>query len=345
MKKLIITEPGHVEFEEIKKNQLLPTQVRVNVKRVSLCGSDYKLFKGKYNAPEKYPICFGHEWSGKITETGEEVKKVSVGDKVTGDCSIYCDRCVNCSFDKNLCDNIKKFGITVDGFAAEEVVVDERYIYKAPDNISYKVLTLTEPVAVVFHAISLLGSCDNKKKILIYGCGALGMITYLVFKYKIKNFDITVCDINDDKIDYLEQLVGSKVKRINKKTNKNDSYEELYNNNGYDIIFEMSGDKDAFNEALQQVNPNGTIITVGMYGNIDVNIGLITVKKLCVMGSIGGTGEFEKAILFLDENQDIFGKLVTSEFPFEKAEDAFNEMAKKKMDIKRQIIINDYDNI
>ncbi|HSJ54740.1 MAG TPA: alcohol dehydrogenase catalytic domain-containing protein, partial [Anaerolineae bacterium] len=89
------------------------SQVLVRTHAVGLCGSDAGLYLGTYEGPRNYPLYFGHEWSGTVEATGPAATRLRPGDKVTGDCSLYCGACQFCGRDKNLCQRIEKFGITV----------------------------------------------------------------------------------------------------------------------------------------------------------------------------------------------------------------------------------------
>ena len=84
-------------------------QVLIRTHAVGLCGSDIGLYHGTYAGPRNYPLYFGHEWSGTVEAVGPDVTKVKSGDKVTGDCSIYCSKCEFCApdRDKNLCQRIE----------------------------------------------------------------------------------------------------------------------------------------------------------------------------------------------------------------------------------------------
>ena len=137
------------KIPDVKKNEVL-----IKVTNIGLCGSDIHLFKGTYSGPFKYPMLFGHEWSGIVSKVGSNVKKVKPGDKVTGDCSRYCGACELCGVDKNLCENIEKFGITIDGASAEYIIRKEKYIYKAPQDLDLDLICLSEPIAVSAHLIS-----------------------------------------------------------------------------------------------------------------------------------------------------------------------------------------------
>ena len=301
-------------------------QVRICIKRVSLCGSDYKLFEGLYGAPETYPVIFGHEWSGVVTETGDGVKDLAAGDHVTGDCSLYCGVCENCKHDKNLCENIKKAGITSDGYARSEVVADARYIYKAPESISFKALALAEPFAVAYRAIA--GLLNEKKglsdkNILIIGCGAIGMAAYLLLRYKWQKMKIDVFDVDDRRVEFLGSITGDILNVFKPENCGNNDYASLYSKKKYDMVFEMAGNAGALDKALNAVKPGGKIVTIGIYGKIEADLGLITLKKIKLYGSIGGTGAFEEVIEFLKDFGNVAEKIVTHEYLYTDADKAF----------------------
>lgn len=338
---LYIESLEQINIKKLERKPLGETQVRIAVKRVSLCGSDYKLFNGGYNAPGTYPIIPGHEWAGEIIETGSEVSNLSVGDRVTGDCSRYCGKCVNCLKDKNLCSDIEKYGITIDGYAVTEAVADQKYIYRADPCISFKALALAEPFCVAYHALDKVirhhicnGSMPllKKKRMLIIGCGAVGTAAYILAKYHFDFEKVFVFD-SDSRIRQLTNAAGEDVmmyvpdkhsgSRVNKWGTRGSSYANIYNMGSFDIVCEFAGVSEAFDMAMRETAAGGSIVTIGFYGNTTCDAGLITLKGLSVFGSIGGTGEFENVLDFLKLHGDKAERMVVAEYPLENAAKAF----------------------
>jgi hypothetical protein len=73
---------------------------------------------------------------------------VKKGDRVTGDCSRFCGTCEYCRSDKNVCEHIEEFGITIDGASAETILRKEKYIYRLPKSLDFSLGSLVEPLAV-----------------------------------------------------------------------------------------------------------------------------------------------------------------------------------------------------
>lgn len=340
---LILTSPENLEVKTFP----IPTnpkedEVIVRINRISLCGSDYKLYFGKYGGPCNYPLLFGHEWSGEILEVGSKVKKINVGDYVTGDCSKWCGDCENCKEDKNLCSSIEKFGLTIDGYSLQIAKVKEKFLYKASKSLSHKAIALTECFAVARHAIRTAGEINKNSKVLVMGCGPIGMAIYMLLKLEFCIDNIAIYDLNKNKINLLNKIMNEKFmytldeQFFSKNTN---NYVNMYNNTGYDFIFEATGNIEGLKKSIDVSNPFGHIITLGMYSGYISNFNKVTLKKLSIQGSIGGTGEFEQVIKFFEKNSSIVEQIVTSEYNYEDATEAFKVSSEDINSVKCQILL------
>lgn len=345
MKCLKIAIPHQICVEEIEnsKDTLEKEKIRIRIKRVSLCGSDMKLYNGHYDGPYKYPIVFGHEWSGEVIEVPDGEEKFQVGDHVTGDCSRWCGECNNCKKDKNICNHIEKFGITINGYSQQIVTVEKKYIYRSEKKLSYKVLALAEPFAVSLHALHSvrIEKISRNSKVLVIGCGTIGVAAYLFLTRGLGFQDVTVTEMNQDRLNIVKSIFpdGSlKIWAMDQNDNVKNEYINVYEGNGFDYIFDASGSVKGLDLAIEYANPFATISYLGMSDGDLKNTKLITMKKLTIQGCIGGTGEFEEVIQFIEENQEIVAQIVTFEIGYEQAKVAFEEMNCSSSNIKSQII-------
>ena len=78
-----------------------------------------------------------------------------------------------------------------------------------------------------------------------------------------------------------------------------------------------------FANALNLVRPGGVLGCVGMIAKVEIPQKLIVTKSLTVIGSIGGTGDFERAMEFLVKYPKSAEKLISHVFPITQAEEAF----------------------
>ena len=326
MKKYTLMEPNRIEVQELPIPKPGKGEVLIRVKYVGVCGSDVHLFNGSYNGPFSYPMLFGHEWSGIVETAGEGVTAFAPGDMVTGDCSKYCGHCDNCQTNKNLCRNIEKFGITIDGASAEYIVRDARYVYHAPEGSDLKLLSLTEPVAVAAAMITKIKRAMPdiaKRKVLIFGGGPIGAAALMLLKLAEGCEHVDLFDIAKSRCDTARQLGADIPEAESLDVKPGSDYASLYAAAKYDAIIETTGNAKVFASTLYLTKPAGVIGCVGMIAKAEIEQKLIVTKSLCIIGSIGGTGEFEAVMDFLSAHKETASKLISHTMPMENAAEAF----------------------
>lgn len=344
MKGLLLRGPKQVEIVEEKVKEPGEGQVLIRIDNFNLCGSDLQIYGGTYSGPMRYPIYVGHEWAGTIEALGPGVKGVKIGEHVTGDCSIWCGRCNYCSHDKNLCEKIEKVGMTRDGASREFFLQEAKYVYPA-DHLDLQVLSLTEPLSVVCHAASagekMVGQLSNQK-ILILGGGNMGLSLLMILKKILGCSHIELYDPISSRMKKALELGAKKPSDIDFITKKRSNsfrpdYKDFYSPSSYDLVFESTGSKEAFSNALEIVKPLGGIVVIGFVPPTEVNLKLITLKALKISGTIGGTGEFQKVLEAIERDSAYFGKLITHRFHYLDHEKAFQAATTKEKSLKVQI--------
>src|SRR5690606_26758584 len=99
------------------------SEVVLAVDLVGVCGTDVHLLDGHFPTA-KYPIVPGHEVTGTVVAVGHEVRDVRVGDRVVVEPGVPCATCLLCRRGRpNLCERRDAVGITLNGGAADRVVV------------------------------------------------------------------------------------------------------------------------------------------------------------------------------------------------------------------------------
>lgn len=321
---------GPRQIEAVTKEIPAPTgtEVQIRIHSVGICGSDIHLFKGTYSAPHSYPMLFGHEWMGTVTAVGEDVTGFAPGDLVTGDCARYCGTCSNCAADKNICSHIEKFGITVDGASAEYILRDERYLYKAPEGIRKDLLCLAEPVAVAAHLLGkvqrVLGGGFEGQRVLVMGGGVIGMSAAMLLRHMKGCVSVSLYDISSHRAQ-VAAAAGMQIplaEDLAPKASGTD-YASMYADAKYDIVLETTGVAPVFANTLNLVKPGGVLGCVGMINQVEIPQKLIVTKALTVVGSIGGTGNFEEAMGFLRGYPQYAEMLISHHFPIAGFEGAF----------------------
>jgi len=331
------------------------TQVLIRTHAVGLCGSDLGLYHGTYEGPKNYPIYFGHEWSGTVQAVGPGVTRVRPGDKVTGDCSLYCGGCELCDRDRNLCQAIEKFGITVDGASRSLFLQEERYVYRAEADADLDLVALSEPLAVGAHAVRRVRESRpdlDREKILVMGGGTIGLSCFfaltvlegcrhvelydVVEARRKKALDLGARELSDVIATGPDAAHGA----AHGAADEAAGYGDLYSGQGYDVIFETSGAPPAFYRAVELLRPLGTIMALGFLPSVEFSLKQITLKAAHIMGSIGGTGDFERVLAFAHRHPHLAAELVSHRIPFREYKSAF-EVAQDRRKAMKVLLIFD----
>lgn len=338
----ILKEPKVMEKVGKDIPDLDPDEVLIKVKYVGICGSDIHLYNGTYSGPHNYPMLLGHEWAGEVVCIGKDVTKVQKGNIVTGDCSKYCDSCIYCETDKNLCKDIEKFGITIDGATAEYIVRNQKYLYKCDDVVDEKLLCLSEPIAVAAHLISKILNVSSgdisKKNILVMGGGVIGMSAMLLLKNMYGCEHVSLYDLSEHRINIAKKL-GAEIPSpdsLNVKV-EGGSYSALYEAARYDVVLETTGASVVFANAFNFIKPGGILGSVGMISSVEIPQKLIVTKALTVIGAIGGTGDFPMAMKFIADYPEKAKLLISHYFPMDEIENAF--LMARKPDESMKVVL------
>ena len=321
---------GDRQFEMVTADVSAPvgSQVLVRTHAVGLCGSDSGLYLGTYEGPRNYPLYFGHEWSGTVEAIGPAVTRLRPGDKVTGDCSLYCGACQFCGRDKNLCQQIEKFGITVDGASRQLFLQDERYLYRADPAADLDLVALSEPLAVGAHAVGRVREAHPNlaaEKVLVMGGGAIGLACLFALKYLEGCRHVELYDLVAERVAKAVATGATSPTDVAETGGEGAAagYGGLYSGRGYDAIFETSGSPAAFARAVSLLRPLGSVMALGFIPSVEFGLKQVTFKAAQIMGSIGGTGEFDRVLGFVARYPELAGQLVSHRVPYQEAERAF----------------------
>ena len=149
--------------------------VQLQVLACGVCRTDLHVVDGELPKP-KLPLIIGHEIVGRVTQAGNEVELLSVGQRVGVPWLGWTDReCSYCrSGSENLCPRARFTGYTLDGGYAEFTVADERYCVPIPESYS-------DAAAAPLLCAGLIGyrslvRAGDAERLGIYGFGAAAHI-------------------------------------------------------------------------------------------------------------------------------------------------------------------------
>ncbi|WP_338598594.1 alcohol dehydrogenase catalytic domain-containing protein [Sulfolobus tengchongensis] len=127
-----------IKIAEYKDPEVRSHDVLIRVKNVGVSPVDYLTVTLLNVNP--IPHIPGVEFAGVVEKVGEHVKSVKVGDKVTIFGSIFdgtCDMCMEGY--ETICRNGGRIGIETNGGMAELISLEEKYVFKLPEEYDWKV--------------------------------------------------------------------------------------------------------------------------------------------------------------------------------------------------------------
>ena len=182
MKAWRLNNIGDFALEDVGEIVPKEGEVLVKVKACGICGSDIpRVYK---TGARNMPLTIGHEFAGEVVSAGSAEVEKWVGKRIAAFPLVPCMKCEACQKKKfELCTNYEFLGSRNDGAFAEYIRVPERALIEIPDNLSYDIAAMLEPMAVAVHAIKRL-SAPKDDYVLVEGLGTIGiMLTAILQAY------------------------------------------------------------------------------------------------------------------------------------------------------------------
>jgi len=306
MKALVVEEKGKLNLREIELAETLsPTDVRIKIHTVGICGSDVHYYThgaiGTFIV--KAPMVLGHEAAGTVTEVGSAVTKVKVGDRVCMEPGIP-------NFESNETltgvynlDPDVKFWATppYHGVLRPSVIHPAALTFKLPDNVSFAEGAMIEPVSVGMHSVVKARPVIGDIAVVI-GAGTIGMVTAL-------------CAIAGGSISWVNPKNEDSIKRV----------KDLSDGVGANIVFECSGNEKAASTAVDLLAPGGTLVHVGIpLSPIAYDVSKAISKEIRVENVFRYRNVYPRAINLIASGKLNLKPLITDNFSFEESIKAFD---------------------
>ena len=169
-----------IETEPVPKPK--PGELLIQTKACGVCVADTM----EWYLTGRAPLPLGHEPTGVIAGLGEGAVGFKLGDRVAVHHHVPCLICEHCRKGNfTMCATFKNTHIHPGGYAeyfTASALHAERDVHLLPENLSFEVGTLMEPLGCVIHAIKKANIKPGERVILI-GTGAMGLLFIQALKY------------------------------------------------------------------------------------------------------------------------------------------------------------------
>ncbi|GAA2033425.1 Zn-dependent alcohol dehydrogenase [Yaniella flava] len=284
MKAVVFQEPntptqfGNVEVEGPKAGE-----VRVKIAAAGVCHSDLHVMRGEWDVTA--PLVMGHEGAGVVTELGDGVTSLAVGDHVVLSWVPPCGECRYCMAGHEArCQKVATLvapkGVLFDGTSrlsrgdetlhhylgvssfAEEAIVPASGAIKVRDDAPLDILAVVGcAVATGVGAVTNTAGVEPGSTVAVIGCGGVGL--NIIQGAKLAGAErIVAIDLLPEKTDVAGQFGATD--RIN--ASEGDSVEQLFAliPDGVDYAFDAIGRTETTEQSVQMLALGGASVIVGL---------------------------------------------------------------------------------
>ena len=319
-------EPG-LWLEEVARPSIGIDDVLIQVLQTSICGTDVHIYDWDAWAQRTIPVplVIGHEFVGRIVETGPSVSDFHVGDIVSGEGHVVCGRCRNCMAGRrHLCKDTRGIGVDRPGAFAEYLSLPQANVWLHAPDIPRDVQTIFDPFGNAVHcglSFDVLG-----EDVLITGAGPIGCIAAAVVRHAGARH-VVVTDVNPYRLE-LASRMGASLTLDVRTEHIADAQARLRMKEGFDVGIEASGSPSAFRDMLANMCHGGKVALLGIpEDDVSINWNTVIFNMLTIKG-IYGREMFEtwyKMTVMVQSGLDV-SPVITHRFHYADYQEAFGAM-------------------
>ena len=283
-------------------------------------------------------MILGHEIAGHITRLGKGVTGLKVGQLVAVSPSRPCHDCAFCrKADYIHCLNMRFYGSAmpfphVQGAFREVLVADATQCAPA-DGLSAGEAAAAEPLAVCLHAARRAGGLLGKR-VLVTGCGPIGLLCIIVAR-RSGAADIVSTDLTSFTLRMARQNGADSTVNVGQAPERLAAYEA---GKGYfDLLFECTGAAQALVGGIAALRPGGTVMQLGLGGDMQLPVQTMTTKEIQFRGSFRFHEEFFSGVELMQKGLIDVKPLITQTVALEDAESGFQLASDRNQAMKVQI--------
>lgn len=316
-------------------------EVLVSIQAGGICGSDLHYFHDGGFGPirVKEPIILGHEIAGRVDAIGDGVTDIARGDRVALNPSRPCGRCGYCA--EGLfqhCLTMRFYGSAMrfpheQGAFRDRIIAEASQCFRIGEGTSFGEAACAEPLAVCLHARNRAGELKDRK-VLVTGAGPIGALCAAAAREACAA-EIVVTDLQHKTLAVAEEMGATRTVNVSEEPAVMESYAE---NKGYfDVVFECSGAAPAIRTAIAGVRPQGTIVLVGIAGDLPVPINFLVGKEINLKGTHRFHAEYGEAVRLIDSGAIDVKPIITGTYDLDDAVVAFELAGDRSQSVKVQI--------
>jgi S-(hydroxymethyl)glutathione dehydrogenase/alcohol dehydrogenase len=264
--------------DDIELGPVGPGEVKVKIHATGVCHSDVSGMNG--TIPQPAPFVPGHEGAGVVTEVGEGVSSVQVGDHVIIAWSAPCGSCKFCIDRKqpNLCMNVQMaafgavhftqagapiFGFAGSGTWAEEMIMPQQGVVKIDPDTPHEIASLVGCGVMTGVGAALnTAQVTPGSSVVVFGCGGVGIAAIQGARVAGAS-EIVAVDLVDSKLEDAQRFGAT---HAVKPDDLEGAKASITGGDGFDYAFEAIGLPQTMRTAYDVTRRGGMTCIIGVGG-------------------------------------------------------------------------------
>lgn len=336
-----------LELTTLPDIEIKPDEVLLEVAAVGICGSDMHMVEADtegyilYPGLTKFPNTLGHEFSGRIVETGSEVRGLRVGDLVTAEEVNWCGLCDACRRGLvNHCTQMEEIGFTTPGAMATYIAVKAKYCWnleelaeRLGDASEALILgAMVEPTGVSYHAMfNRLSTWKPGNYAAVFGAGPIGLTAIALAKAAGAS-QIIAFDVSENRLETAKALGATTA--LTPPESVNEVLLELTRGHGVDFVVEAAGaPAHTLAPLTSGLAVGATVAHIGRSERpTSLSLEHYQVRGVQLAGSLGhaGHGTFPNIIRLMASGRLDLRPMVTARLPLTEGKAAFKRLESRE---------------
>jgi 2-desacetyl-2-hydroxyethyl bacteriochlorophyllide A dehydrogenase len=329
MRAVTFQAPGEVRVDDVSEPELLAADdAIIRVEASGICGSDLHIYHGRVQIEPGFVI--GHEFVGEVIAAGDQVTRVSVGDRVLGTYATACGECFFCRREEfHKCDESRVYGHgatlgSLQGAQAEQVLVPHANLAlrNVPDDLSDDVaLFAGDVMGTAFHAIDSRPLAEGETTAIL-GMGPVGLCAVQAAKAAGAS-EVIAVDTVEDRLRMAESFGATPVHLTEQ--DPRGEVKRLTQRRGVDLAVDAVGHPDALDLALRLARKAGTVSATGVYAErVEVHMGVLWIKAITLTsGHANVIKHLDRVLELLSTGELDPSRLITHHMELDQAPDAY----------------------
>lgn len=283
MRAFVLTGPRAFEVQHVPVPEAVPGEAVIEVERVGVCGTDVELFTGEMayiaQGHATYPLRIGHEWCGRVVDVGAGVDAAWLGRRVMGDTMIGDGTCRRCRRGRqHVCDARQEVGLRDGrpGALAEMIAAPVSSLHVLPDSVDPALGALVEPGGNSLRSAEATQARAGDR-VLVTGPGTIGLLVAMFLR--AAQAEVHLLGQTQASLAFARALGFEHVWT-------QDSLPRL----SFDAVVEASNAQHLPALALEQVEPGGRVVYVGLAGSAsEIDTRTLALKDVTAVGVLSAS--------------------------------------------------------